>query len=217
MNHDEITTKDVLEHELEEWRYLNGNISAMENGYMQGISLMLAVVTGILAIIFAAGAEGAVRFVFFLIPPVLTVILAFIGYQFRVTAILRGHLAHLEQSMNKKLKQDVHLWNSALVEMFMAKNNEINTFIMGPSLFAVGIVIVVSVYFTYGVCCDIDCYGMAIFAVYWLLEAALAAVILVSFLRNETIRRTTERCREEYVGEYKAFLETQKGTVYGKK
>ena len=184
---------------------------------MQGISLMLAVVTGILAIIFAAGAEGAVRFVFFLIPPVLTVILAFIGYQFRVTAILRGHLAHLEQSMNKKLKQDVHLWNSALVEMFMAKNNEINTFIMGPSLFAVGIVIVVSVYFTYGVCCDIDCYGMAIFAVYWLLEAALAAVILVSFLRNETIRRTTERCREEYVGEYKAFLETKQGTVYGKK
>lgn len=217
MKNGDITKKDILEHELEEWRYLNGNINAMENGYMQSISLMLTVVTGILAIVLSDKTGGNARFVFFLIPPILTVIMAFIGYQFRVTAILRGHLAHLEHSMNEKLKQDVHLWNSALVEMFMAKNNEINSFIMVPSFFAIAIVIAFSLYFTAEICGDMARYGKMVFGLYWLVETILAAIVLISFLKNERIRRTTERCRKEYLTEYNDFLKGKQDTIYGEK
>lgn len=40
--------------------------------------------------------------------------------------ILRGHLAALEREMNDTLEEDVHMWNSALVETFMAHNNSIS-------------------------------------------------------------------------------------------
>ena len=62
----------------------------------------------------------------FLIPPVLISVFGYLSYQFRITVILRGHLSALEKSMNEKIGKNVHMWNSALVETFMAHNNMIN-------------------------------------------------------------------------------------------
>lgn len=224
MDNDEITIRDQLEHELEEWKYLNSHINSMETGHMQSISLMLAGVTGILAFVLtrdtdaSTAVERTTNWVFFLLPPILTVVLAYIGYQFRITAILRGHLARLERSMNEKLKSKdpIHLWNSALVEEFMAKNNEINSFLMVPSLFTILIMIVFSLWQTYEtlVIDHTIFWGPTLFVIYWLIEFILAAVILYSFINNEKIRRTTDREIDQIVKNYHASCNQPRDTLY---
>ena len=43
----------ILDHEMEEWKYLNDYVNKMDMGYMQRISLLLAIITGIMAIAFS--------------------------------------------------------------------------------------------------------------------------------------------------------------------
>lgn len=224
MDNNQITIRDQLEHELEEWRYLNSHINSMETGHMQSISLMLAGVTGILAFVLtrdtnaSATVERMTNWVFFLLPPILTVVLAYTGYQFRITAILRGHLARLERSMNEKLgaEDPIHLWNSALVEEFMAKNNETNSFLMVPSLFTIFIIIVFSLYQTYEtlIVDHTFFWGPTLFVVYWLIEFILAIVILYSFMNNEKIRRTTDRDIKQIIENYNTSRSQPKNTLY---
>ena len=106
--------------------------------------------------------------------------------------------------MNEKLKENIHLWNSALVEEFMAKNNEINSFIMAPSLFAIVIMIAFSVKKTHETLITQDTvfWGPIFFVLYWLIELILAGIILYSFIKNERIRRTTDFEFEEITTRY---------------
>lgn len=84
----------ILHHELEEWRYLNDYVNKMDIGYMQIISLLLAIITGIMAIIFSnKQIMEKIEIVFFLIPAVLISVFGYMSYQFRITAILRGALS----------------------------------------------------------------------------------------------------------------------------
>lgn len=187
-----------LEHELEEWKYLNDYVNKMDMGYMQIISLLLAIITGIMAIAFSdEKIMDKIGIIFFLIPAILISAFGYMSYQFRITAILRGHLASLEMSMNKKIGKNVHMWNSALVETFMAHNNLINSCLMIIALCAVIVMVIISVVITWDISTTIP-RGIWIFIIYWLFIVVAAVIVIIPFLHNDRIRYETEDTDKVY-------------------
>ena len=90
----------ILQHQLEEWKYLNEYINKMDTGYQQTFVLLVALFTGIIMYI-SKDVNLIISYVIFLIPLGIISILAYVSYQFRITAILRGHLAALEEDMKR--------------------------------------------------------------------------------------------------------------------
>ena len=207
----------VLNHELEEWKYLNDYVNKMDMGYMQIISLLLAIITGIMAIIFSnKQIIEKIEIIFFLIPPVLISVFGYMSYQFRITAILRGHLAALEKSMNQKMGKNVHMWNSALVETFMAHNNLINSCLMPITFLAVVIMVIISIVTTWNISATLPA-GRGIFIIYWFFIVVAAVIVIIPFLHNEQIRYEAEdsdrvyRAYQEYKAQRKAKKYKYKG------
>ncbi len=129
----EYIHKVTLEHQLEEWKMLNEYINNMDIGYQQSITIFVSVFA-VIATVLSNSSNQQLRWGIFIIPLGLIAFFSYVSYQFRITAILRGHLAALEESMNKKMNENVHMWNSSLLEVFMAHNNSINKMMMIPIL-----------------------------------------------------------------------------------
>ena len=102
--------KTILHHQLEEWKYLNDYVNKMDTGYQQTFVILVTLLTGIVSFI-SKDIKSTVVYGIFLIPLGIIAMLAYVSYQFRITAIIRGHLAALEDDMNKALHKDVHLWH----------------------------------------------------------------------------------------------------------
>lgn len=206
-----LTEKEglILEHELEEWKYLNDYVNKMDMGYMQLISLLLAIITGIMAIAFSnVEIMKRIQYVFFLIPPVLISTFGYLSYQFRITAILRGHLSALEKSMNEKIGKNVHMWNSALVETFMAHNNMINNCFMPINLVTVVIMVIIAWPVTQNISSDFP-NGEWIFILYWLFIAVAAIIVIVPFLYNGRVRYETENTDRVNIA-YQKYIDKRK-------
>lgn len=177
----------ILEHQLEEWKSLNSYVNQINAGCQQSIVIIVAVLTGIYGLVGRQGADGTgLNGVLLLLPPGLCVVLAYISYQFRVTAILQGHLAKLEDDMNAKLDAHPHMWNSALTNTYMAKNNEINKFVMIPALSF--ILLLAAMCFQPVKEIIEHQIGVAAVWIYWAAIVIFAVMIIVPFFRNEKIR-----------------------------
>lgn len=181
--------ENVLKHQLEEWKYLNSYINQMDLGYQQSFVIMISIFAGV-TVLFTSDADLLIGF--FIIPPGVVAVFAYISYQFRITAILRGRLAVLERKMNEELQEDVHLWNSALVETYMAHNNFINKNMMIPIFIFIFVIIVYCCVFTWEAAKRIN-YGKFVFVGYWILMVIGALIVLLPFFKNEQIRHETER------------------------
>lgn len=97
----------VLEHQLEEWRYLNSYVNEMDLGYQKQMTLITAIFSIIIALVTSSANDKADKAhdIILVIPPGIIASMAYLSYQFRITAILRGHLAALENKMNRTLKK----------------------------------------------------------------------------------------------------------------
>lgn len=197
----------ILQHQLEEWKYLNEYINKMDTGYQQTFVVLVTLFTGVIAYI-SKDVNSIVSYAVFLIPLGIISILAYVSYQFRITAILRGHLAAIEEDMNKTIGKDVHLWNSALVETFMAHNNSINNMMMIP----IGVfIIVLSIYcivFSYMVISK-SCISIIFLILYWIVVLLLGIIVFVPFLENSDVRIETYY-EERVLENYKRYLENRK-------
>lgn len=180
----------VLEHQLEEWKLLNEYINKMDMGYQQSFVLIVSIFAGIAAFLSSGILPKEWLRAIFIIPLGLVAVFAYLSYQFRITAILRGHLAALEEKMNRELDENVHMWNSALVEAFMANNNLINNTMMLPILFFIGLLIFYCAIFTWKALEGIP-YAILIFVGYWLLIVFGIIIVLPPFIRNGIIRKVT--------------------------
>lgn len=197
----------ILQHQLEEWKYLNEYINKMDTGYQQTFVLLVALFTGIIMYI-SKDVNLIISYAIFLIPLGIASILAYVSYQFRITAILRGHLAALEEDMNEKIGKDVHLWNSTLVETFMAHNNSINSMMMIPIMIFIVALTVYCMYFSNRVMMHND-FGNIIWIAYWIVIAILAAIVLLPFMKNEDVRIATYN-ENTVLNEYKKYRENRK-------
>lgn len=113
---------------MAEWKYLNDYINQMDLNYQKLLTIMVSIFAGV-TVLFASDKNPDLLIGIFIIPPGIIAVFSHLSYQFRITAILRGHLSALEKEMNETLNKDIHLWNSALVETFMAHNNSINRYV----------------------------------------------------------------------------------------
>ena len=199
--------KTILHHQLEEWKYLNDYINKMDTGYQQTFVIFVALLTGIVSFI-SKDIKSTVVYGIFLIPLGIIAILAYVSYQFRITAIIRGHLAALENDMNKALHKDVHLWNSALVETFMAHNNSINNKMMIPMMLFVGAVSVYCMVVTYWIL-NKNIFSIMLWIGYWLMTLGLACIVIRPFFMNECIRSETYN-EEKVVKNYKKYLQMKR-------
>lgn len=181
--------KKVLEHQLEEWKLLNGYINSIDLSYQQPFVIIMAIIAGLAT--FLSEESGEFKLALFILPLGLAAVTAYVSYQFRIVAILRGHLARLEERMNETLGENVHMWNSALVETYMAHNNVVNNWMMVP-MFAFCIFVLLY--------CLVDTWNMVlqgnvnfwICAVYWaVVLGSFLLIIAPPFLRNGKIRYRT--------------------------
>lgn len=198
---------NILAHQLEEWNYLNQYINQMDLNYQHSFTIMVSIFAGA-TVLFTSDTSRDLLMGIFIIPPGIVAVFAYLSYQFRITAILRGHLATLERKMNMNLEEDVHLWNSALVETFMAHNNSINKYMMVPMFMFIAVIIVYCVIFTWEAAKRIM-FGNVVFICYWIMVIIGALIVLFPFFGNETIRYQTED-EEQVIKKYKEYLESRK-------
>lgn len=142
-------------------------------------------------------------------------VLAYVAYQFRITAILRGHLARLEERMNETLGVDVHMWNSALVETYMAHNNVINSFMMFPMMVFCVVVLVYCFWVTLQMTLNGDVYLVILISYWGSVFICFACIILPSIFGNEKIRAKTYFAED--VWKYYKILRNKKIDAYKRK
>lgn len=200
-----IQDSEILNHYVNEWTMLNQYVNDLDRGYEKFLTLIALIAGGTVTLLtfISDGKHGDYAFVFYIVPLAFLAVFGVLSYQFRITAILRGHLARVEDEMNAILNAKVYMWNSALVEVYMAHNNVPNNFLMVPiMLFIIGIIIV----------CVIQTVitGDAIFNIaYWAVVLGIAIAVLIPFLRNEIFRHDTydtdkvSQKYERYKVEYK--------------
>ena len=202
-----MSKKTVLEHQLEEWKYLNGYINSIDTGYQQSFTIIIEIFS--VAAALGANSNNSVgTIIMFIVPPGIIATFAYLSYQFRIVAILRGHLAALEIKMNNHLHEDVHIWNSALVEMYMARNNSINKWMMFPIAVLVIVIIIVCVIYSWNIMSASLMYRI-IFFCYWGVMLGLAVLVTIPFFQNERIRHLTFK-EEKVLSSYKKLFTNDK-------
>lgn len=194
----------ILQHMLEEWKYLNDYIIKMDNNFGTGFTIILTIFTGAVIVLFSkAPQNSAASLIIFLVPLTILAIMYYIAYQFRITAILRGHLSKIKHSMNQLLSKEIHKWNSILVETFMAHNNSANSFLMLPNSILLAACMIYCFYATLYVLILNPVLNLSgtlstiLLTLYWILILYLAVRLLLTFLGNEIVRHIIED--EDYV------------------
>lgn len=184
---EENKKSELLCHYANEWTMLSQYVNDLDRGYEKFLSLIALIAGGAVTLLtfIADGQHDNYSFIFYIVPLAFLSVFGVLGYQFRITAILRGHLARVEEEMNKILNNDVYMWNSALVEVYMAHKNAPNNFLMVPiMIFIIGVVAVCFI-LTWSA-------GKLWFnIVYWAVVFILATVVLIPFFRNEKFRYST--------------------------
>lgn len=176
----------ILKHQLEEWKYHNDYINKMDLGYQQTLILIVSIFACIATFVTQGDRDYIMGI--FIVPFGLVAVFAYLSYQFRITAILRGHLANLEEKMNEAIGKDIHMWNSALVETYMAHNNMINNYMMLPILVFVALLVMYCVYFSWIALEGIE-NRIIYFFVYWFMVFVGIVIDLVPLFNNERVRR----------------------------
>lgn len=183
-----INTK-TLEHQLEEWKMLNDYINKIDLSYQQPFAIIMAIIAGTAT--FLCGKSEDFKYALFIFPIGLATILAYVSYQFRIVAVIRGHLSRLEEKMNKNLGENVHMWNSALVETYLAHNNVVNNYMMLPMGAFCVIVIGYCFWTTLQMTLQSEV-AILFFIAYWLVVlVSFIFIIFPPFLKNGEIRYRT--------------------------
>lgn len=71
-----MNDEKVLQHQLEEWKYLNDYVNKMDTGYQQTFVLIVTLLTGIVAFI-SKDMKSTVVYGIFLVPPGIIAMLAY--------------------------------------------------------------------------------------------------------------------------------------------
>lgn len=202
--------KIILQHQMEVWKTLTDYIHQMDMGYQNVYMIVVGLFTGIVAFINTKKVDDALKMCVFFIPIATEIILAYVCYQFRITAILRGYLAYLEKKINESLNENVYMCHSALVEMYMSKNNLINSFMMVPTVLFTALL----AWFCFNVSQNVAQNNLQwltpeLFMLYWIMIAVFAILILLPFLNNEKIRKEIRENGDKTYENYEKNIEEE--------
>jgi len=124
--------KYIISNYLKEWEVLSQYIMDIDKMYSNYITVFTALATVAVTILSSVTKESELRPLFYVIPLAYIVVFGFMSYQFRITAILRGYLASIEDKVNDLLGVNVYMWNSSLTETYLAHRNVPNKSLMVP-------------------------------------------------------------------------------------
>ena len=205
MNKVDEDKKYLIDKSIEEWKALSQYIMDIDKSYSNYITIITAISSFTVALLeiinlkYCDSPNETLSYIFYIVPIAFIVVFGYMGYQFRITAILRGHLASLEDKINKELGEDIFMWNSSLVEVYMAHNNVPNNTLMIPILiFVLGITTL----------CVMETFktGTLLFNIlYWILMVALSGLVLIPFFKNGDIRKKTYKT-EEIIKKYNQYI-----------
>ena len=179
--------KYLISNYMKEWEILHQYVSDMDKGYINYITIFTAIATvgvSVLALI-PDIKSSSLNYLFYLIPLIFVAVFGCLSYQFRVTAILHGHLASVEERVNELMGENVFMWHSALTEVYMAHNNVPNKDLMFP----IGVFVVMSCFI-----CGVKTFTQEYIVgniLYWLIVVCLGVFVLVPFFYNDTVRWET--------------------------
>lgn len=193
----------TLAHCLEQWKLLNEYINKIDLGHQNPMLILISFFIGLIGVV-AGSEDNMVKSCILFIPIGVEAVMAYVSYQFRIVAILRGYIASLEDRMNELLKTNTYRWNSMLVETHMAHRNLINNTMMVP----IGLVFIIMAVFCFLISFNVlggTVVGNIILLIYWTLIIIFAILIFLPFLKNGAIRKITrnQEVIEKMYMEYK--------------
>lgn len=181
---------EKLSAQLELWKTVNEYANRIELSYQFFYTLLISVV----GIVVACCRDNLIperfldgRFIVLCFAPiVVSTVIGYLAYNFRWVAIARMYSAALEKEINSSLAKDFFVWDSDLVNRFMAKKNFVNRgFLPAVNILFVLLVAGVLIYLMFA--SEIDLF---IKIAYSLIIVLLFAGASVSFLGNERIRKS---------------------------
>lgn len=130
--------KDLLELYCEEWRATNQYVNDMDRNMGTFITICISILSGAGALLLSVEKTDIPGCTYYLFPICILILFGYLCYQFRITAILRGHLAFIEDRMNEIAGKPIFMWNSVLIDTHMAYKNAANRITIIPILLFIG-------------------------------------------------------------------------------
>ena len=125
---------EIAKAKIDLWKEINGYINKIESNYPMFFTLLIAVLGAALTVLgtnMLPDEASTARLIMLLFLPVaLSIIMAYLVYNFRIVAISRMYAAKLEKEINEKLGEDIFIWNSQIIDCYVAKGNFTNTILL---------------------------------------------------------------------------------------
>lgn len=180
---------DNLAAEIELWKTINEYSNRIELSYQFFSSLLISVIGVVIAFckdnLIPDKVFDNKFIVLCFVPITVTAIIGYLAYNFRWVAIARMYSAAIEKEINSSLEKEYFVWDSDIVNKFMAKNNFVNRVFLPIINFI--FILSIALFLNYSMFSSkLDGY---IKIIYLISTITLFACSLVSFLGNEKVRK----------------------------
>lgn len=180
---------DNLAVEIELWKTINEYSNRIELSYQFFSSLLISVIGVVIAFckdnLIPDKVFDNKFIVLCFVPITVTAIIGYLAYNFRWVAIARMYSAAIEKEINSSLGKEYFVWDSDIVNKFMAKNNFVNRVFLPIINFT--FILSIALFLNYSMFSSkLDAY---IKIIYLISTITLFACSLVSFLGNEKVRK----------------------------
>ena len=179
---------DNLSAKIELWKTINEYSNRIELSYQFFSSLLISVIGVVIAFckdnLMPDKVFDNKFIVLCFVPITVTAIIGYLAYNFRWVAVARMYSAAIEKEINSSLEKEYFVWDSDIVNKFMAKNNFVNRVFLPVINFI--FILSIAMFLNYSMLSSkIDIY---IKVIYLIGTSVLFACSLVSFLGNEKVR-----------------------------
>lgn len=179
---------DKLSAKIELWKAMNNYINKTEASYQVFYTLFVALAGVVISlyggnVILTARTEISLILLIFL-PIALGTVMAYLAYMFRQVAIARMYSTAIEKEINIELEDCVFVWNSKIIDQYIAKKNFPNTFLLP----------MINLIFFAFIGFLLNCFMFALDIAVWIKVTYLICIValfvacLCPFLKNESIR-----------------------------
>ena len=178
-----------LQEKIALWREINSYANRIEESYPKFYTLLITLL-GVVITIFHGNLVPEElfdsKFIMLVFLPLATAaVMGYLAYNFRWVAIARMYATTIEKSINDTLNENVYVWNSNIIDEFMAKRNFTNTKML-PVINALFFVFIAGLLNYSMLVSKLNC---VVKIIYLIVTLTLFIVCACPFLKNDSIRK----------------------------
>lgn len=186
---------------IELWKIINEYSNRIELSYQFFSSLLISVIGVVIALckdnLIPDKVFNNKFIVLCFVPITVTAIIGYLAYNFRWVAIARMYSAAIEREINSSLEKEYFVWDSDIVNKFMARNNFVNRVFLPVINFI--FIFSTAMFLNYSMFnSKLDGY---IKIIYLIATTVMFACSLVSFFGNEKVRTFEYKFKKDNEGE----------------